>query len=114
MLEITLVLTALGAVALAGAVGTPTLLAALGLGTLCVGLVLGVPTGFWYHVVLYRCVAGRTRLSPLWWLAPGGLHRHLTDADQRRIRPWYRVGGVGFALCLLGGIAAIVGLLLGR
>jgi len=114
MLEITLVLGALAAAALAVAVGTPTLLATLGLATLSVGLALGVPTGFWYHVLLYRCVAGRVSLSPLWWLAPSGLHRHLTDADQRRIRPWYRIGGVGFALCLLGGIVAIVGLLLGR
>jgi len=114
MLEIVLVLSALGAVALAVAVGTPSLLATLGLGTLGLGLVLGVPTGFWYHVVLYRCVASRTRVSRLWWLAPSDLHRHLSDADQRRIRPWYRIGGVGFVLCMVGGIVAIAGLLLSR
>jgi hypothetical protein len=114
MLEITLVLTTVGMVALAVAVGTPTLLTTLGLGTLGVGLVLGLPTGFWYHVVLYRCAAPKVRLSPLWWLAPSGLHRHLSAADQRRITPWYRIGGVGFGLCLLGGVTAIAGLLMGR
>ena len=114
MLEIVLVLTALAAVALAIAVGTPSLLAALGVGTLCLGLVLGVPTGFWYHVVLYRCVASRTRLSRLWWLTPSDLHHHLSEADQRRINPWYRIGGVGFVLCLVGGVTAIAGLLMSR
>jgi hypothetical protein len=117
MIEITLVLVALVAVGLVGFIGAaaaPGLIAAIGLGTLLLGLAVGVPTGFWYHVILYRCVSQKLPLSGTWWLSPATLHRHLTLAEERRIRPWYRTGGVGFVLCLVGGIAAIAGLLLGR
>jgi len=114
MAEITLVLAALALVALVVTVGTASLLTTFGLGILGLGLVLGVPTGLWYHVVLYRCMAPKRQLSPLWWVSPGALHRHLSAADQQRIAPWYRIGGVGFALCLVGGVAAIAGLLIAR
>ncbi len=117
MLEITLVFVALVAAGLIGFIGvvvTPSLVTAIGLSTLLLGLVMGVPTGVWYHVVLYRCVSPRVPLPRKWWLSPAGLHPHLTAAEQRRIEPWYRIGGVGFVLCLVGGIAAIAGVLLGR
>ena len=117
MLEITLVLIAVLAVGLSGFVGTivtPRLMTAIGLGTLMLGLVVGVPTGFWYHVVLYRLASARIPLPSTWWLSPANLHRHLTDAERRRIRPWYRIGGVGFVLSVVGGLAAIAGLLMGR
>ena len=117
MLEITLVLIALVAAGLAGvsaAAVTPHLITAIGLSALCLGLVMGVPTGVWYHVVLYRYVSPKVPLPRKWWLSPAGLHRHLTAAEQRRIEPWYRIGGVGCVLCLVGGIAAIAGLLIAR
>ena len=117
MIEITLVLIALVAVGLIGFIGavvTPGLIAAIGFGALLVGLAMGVPTGFWYHVILYRCVSPKIPLPRRWWLSPAALHRHLTLAEEGRIRPWYRIGGVGFVLCLVGGTAAIAGLLLGR
>ena len=117
MLEITLVLIAVAAVGLVGfgaTIFTPHLMTAIGLGTLLLGLLVGVPTGLWYHVILYRLVSAKTSLPRTWWLSPSDLHRHLTDAEQRRIRPWYRIGGIGFVLSVVGGIAAIAGLLIGR
>lgn len=117
MLEIALVLVALVTVGLSGvaaAIATPRLLAALGLGTLILGLLLGIPTGFWYHVILYRIASVKVALPGAWWLSPARLHVHLNGAERRRIRPWYRVGGVGFVLSLVGGLAAIAGLLLER
>jgi len=117
MLEITLVVSAVAAVGLIGFVATtftPHLTAAIGLGILLLGLVLSVPTGVWYHVLLYRFVSARIALPRKWWLSPAKLHRHLTDAEQRRIRPWYRTGGVGFVLSVVGGLTAIAGLLLAR
>jgi hypothetical protein len=113
MVEITLVLVALAAVGLFG-VATPGLVATIGLGALFLGLALGVPTGFWYHVILYRCVSAKIPLPRRWWLSPAALHRHLAVAEARRISRWNRIGGAGFVLCLVGGVAAIAGLLLGR
>jgi hypothetical protein len=116
MLEIALVLgalLALGVVGL-GALAPMSLLTALGLLTLGVGLAVGVPTGLWYHVVLYRVVSRKTVVPRRWWLAPAALHAHLTTDEERRVRPWYRIGGVGFVLCLVGGLGAIAALLIGR
>jgi len=78
------------------------------------GLVVGVPTGFWHHAVLYRIVAARIAVPRAWWLAPSDPHVHLTDAEQRRIGLWYGLGGIGFVLSVAGGLAAIVGLLMAR
>jgi hypothetical protein len=117
MIEIMLVLVALvaaGTVGVIGATVTPGLIAAIGIGTLLLGLAVGVPTGFWYHVILYRCVSAKIAVPPKWWLSPAALHRHLNPAETRRIRPWNRLGAIGFVLCLVGGGAAIAALLLGR
>ena len=117
MLEATLVLTAVAAVGLV--VLLATLLTApamimLALGALLLGLVVGVPTGFWYHVLLYRIVSARIAVPRRWWLSPSALHVHLTDAEQRRIWLPYRLGGIGFVFSVVGGLAAIAGLLMAR
>lgn len=117
MLEAMVVLGAVAALGLGGVLGealsAPAMIA-LALGTLLLGLVVGVPTGFWYHVLLYRIVSSKTPVPRRWWLAPSDLHAHLTRAEERRIRPWYRLGGIGFALSVVGGLAAIAGLLSAR
>src|SRR5215813_6529482 len=62
MLEATLVLTAIGAVGLVillAALLTAPVLIVGAIGVLFLGLVVGVPTGFWYHVVLYRIVSAK-------------------------------------------------------
>src|SRR5712692_3173832 len=87
MFEITLVVVAVVAAGLIGFVATivtPSLVTAIGLGILLLGLVMGVPTGFWYHVILYRSLSARIRVPRTWWLAPSALHPHLTDAERRR------------------------------
>jgi hypothetical protein len=117
MLELTLVLTAVvavGVIVIVASVVTPGLIAGVGFGVLFFGLLIGLPTGFWYHVILYRFVSARMPLPRAWWLSPSTLHTHLTGAERRRITPWYLIGGVGFVLCLVGGLAAIGGVLLGR
>ena len=117
MLEITLVLIALVGVGLGGAaaaVVTPGLIITVGIGVLLLGLAMALPTGLWYHVASTGVCRPKIPLPRTWWFSPSGLHRHLTDAEQRRINPWYRIGGIGFVLCLVGGAAAIGGLLLAR
>lgn len=114
MLEVMLVVTALASAALAtalAAVPPASLMAIGGVALLLLGLLVGLPTGLWYHIVLYRLVSARSALPSTWWLAPSSFHRQLTAAEQRRLAPWYRAGGVGFVLCLAGGLAAIASLL---
>lgn len=117
MLEITLVLTAVvavGLVALLATVLTPGFMTLIALGLLALGLVVGVPTGFWYHVLLYRMVSAKMRLPRRWWVSPSDLHVHLSDAEQRRFAVWYRLGGIGFVLSMVGGLAAIACMLMTR
>ena len=117
MLEATLVLAAVGAVGLVillAALLTPPVLIVSAIGVLFLGLVVGVPTGFWYHVVLYRIVSAKAPVPSRWWVSPSALHVHLTEAEERRIRLWYRLGGIGFMLSMVGGLAAIAALLILR
>jgi hypothetical protein len=115
MIEIALVVFALLGVTVLGVLTTiltPHLMTEMGLWLLAAGLLAGVPTGFWYHVVLYRLLTRKMALPAKWWLAPVALHPHLTGDEAARIRPWFRAGGVGFALSLAGALAAMAGLLM--
>src|SRR5574342_1015801 len=113
MLEATLALGAAAAVGLvvilATALTLPVMIM-LALGVLLLGLLVAVPTGFWYHVLLYRIVSAKVSVPRRWWLSPAALHIHLTDLEQRRVWLWYRLGGIGFVLSVAGGLAAIAGL----
>lgn len=66
------------------------------------GLVLGVPTGFWYHVLLYRALRPQGPLPRTWWLRPDRLHDRLSaEARVRVMRPFYW-GAVGFVVSIVG------------
>ncbi len=117
MYELLLVLASMvgfGAIALITVVITPQIMIELGFRLLAVGLLVGIPTGLWYHVALYRALVGRVTLPPRWWKAPVELHTQLTPFELRRVRPWFVAGAIGFLLCCVGGVAAIVGLLVTR
>lgn len=117
MLEITLVIATVVAVGMVGfltAILTPRLMTAIGLAMLVLGLLVGVPTGFWYHVVLYRFVSAKMPLPHKWWLSPSDLHVHLAESELSRMKPWYVIGGIGFVLSVAGGMAAMAGLLMIR
>jgi hypothetical protein len=117
MLELALALVGLvtaGIIALIGHAITSQTAIAVGLVTIALGLMVGLTTGFWYHVLLYRILSARMRLPGRWWVSPSRLHKHLTSGEWRRITPWYRLGGLGFVLCVAGGAAAIAGSLLGH
>jgi len=62
------------------------------------GLLLGVPTGFWYHVRLRACLR-RTGKLP----AP---------EEQPGVLAWFFAGGVGFGLTVLGCFGVGAGVLL--
>lgn len=117
MLELILVLLSLvviGLIGLLAIVITPPRMVELGLWGLALGLFIGIPAGWWYHVVLYRALAVRMALPPRWWRRPVDLHPLLAPEEYRRVRPWFVAGALGFFLCLTGGVAAITGMLLIR
>jgi hypothetical protein len=109
---VVLALVAVGLMGLATSLLTPHLMIEAGLWILTAGLLAGIPTGLWYHVVLYRLLARKMPLPAKWWWAPVDLHPYLTTEELARIKPWFVIGGVGFMFSLVGGLAAMAGLLL--
>ncbi len=79
-----------------------------------VGLVLGLPAGFYYHVALYRCLAGKGVLPRRWWWSPVRYHKHLSAHERTRVMPWFFAGGAGFVLILIGSAVALLGVFLAR
>jgi hypothetical protein len=105
MIELVTVLGLLGAL-----VGTMALLSYTpwdwllggGLGLAFLGLLLGVPTGFWYHVRLARVLRKKGPLPRGWWLRPDRLHAQLADGERARVmRPFY-AGAIGFVMSVFG------------
>ena len=117
MHELLLVLVSLVVVAVIGFIAklmTPLIMIEFGLWILAGGLLIGIPSGLWYHVVLYRAVKKRMTLPRWWWRRPVELHARLTPLEFRPVRPWFVAGAAGFVLCCVGGIAAIAGLSIGQ
>ena len=117
MLEISFLLAALVGIGLLGyliTIITPHLFHNIGLIMLVAGLSEGIPTGFWYHVVLRRILIRHGALPRRWWIHPTRHHAGLTPEEHRRIRLWFVLGGIGYTVAVAGGLAAIVGLLIER
>lgn len=73
-----------------------------GVTTVAVGMLIGVPTGAWYHVKLHAALADRGELEPGWWLRPTAFHARLRAHERARVMPWFYAGGAGFGLTILG------------
>jgi hypothetical protein len=76
------------------------------------GLLLGVPTGFWYHVKLHGCLQRAGKLPAGWWLRPVAHHGQLAPEEQPGVLVWFFAGGVGFGLSVLGCVGVGAGVLL--
>lgn len=117
MLEFVLVLASLAGIAVIGFITkliTPLIMIEFGLWILAGGLLIGIPAGVWYHVVLYRALKKRMALPAGWWRRPVELHARLTPSEFKPVRPWFVAGAAGFVLCCVGGVAAIAGLSVGQ
>lgn len=75
------------------------------------GLVVGLPAGFVYHVVLRRRLLERGALPERWWVSPVRHHADLDAGERRTFLPWFYVGGAGFVLILVGAASLAYGLL---
>ena len=83
-------------------------------GWLCagLGLLLGVPTGLWYHVRLRASLLRNGRLARRWWLRPSSLHDRLDAEDRPSVMLWFTLGGAGFLVTLLGCLLVGAGVVL--
>lgn len=115
MIEALLVLLAVGllsGLALVGPMLPPEWVVAGGGVCTILGLLLGVPTGFWYHVRLRACLLRRAELPQRWWLRPVRLHERLEAAERPEVMLWFALGGAGFGLTILGCFVVGVGVVL--
>jgi hypothetical protein len=116
MLEISLVILGVVLLLVLGSVNhliPSALFTRIGLWLMVLGLLEGVPTGFYYHLILYRILGPRGMLPPRWWMSPQQYHVYLDGEEYRVVRWWFVLGGIGFLLSVLGGAVAFLGLLSG-
>lgn len=66
------------------------------------GLLLGIPTGFYYHVLLRRALLKDPPLPQLWWLHPTRFHDRVKSNETRRLFVYFYMGAAGFFLILIG------------
>lgn len=111
MLLIAGVLAVIGGVTALFALVPWYLLFGAGVGLIGLGLLIGVPTGFWFHVLLRRVMRERGLQVPRWWLRPMSVYEQLSLGDRRRVSAWLYAGGAGFVLAMCGCAMFAVGAL---
>jgi hypothetical protein len=86
----------------------------LGLGALllAVGLLLGLPTGFLYHLRLFQALRPQGGMPRWWWLSPTRHNQRLREDARDDVLRWFRLGGLGFMLTVLGCGVILLGVLL--
>lgn len=83
-----------------------------GAACVAVGGALGLPTGFYYHVLLYRFLSRQGQVPNDWWLRPTRYHGRLDEAERGAMRPWFSLGGLGAAIMFLGCLIAALGVVI--
>jgi hypothetical protein len=66
------------------------------------GFVLGVPTGFFYHVRLYQVLNPRGELPPRWYWKPLQFNARLRREERNGVMAWCYIGGFGFVVICVG------------
>jgi len=73
-----------------------------GIWLVAAGFLVGVPTGFIYHVRLYRVLAPRGELPPRWYWKPLRFNVCLRREERPGVMVWCYVGGLGFLVICVG------------
>jgi hypothetical protein len=81
-----------------------------GIGLTVLGFVVGVPTGFIYHVRLYQVLHPRGELPKGWYWSPIQYNRRLHPDERARVMSWCYVGGAGFGVICLGLLTMVAGI----
>jgi hypothetical protein len=84
------------------AVPGPILQLWLGILLTLVGLVGGGGAGIAYHLALRRSLVRLGSQARGWLWSPVARHHLLDEQGRREVLPWFRVGAVGFFVCLAG------------
>lgn len=73
-----------------------------GIWVTAVGFVVGVPTGFIYHVRLYQVLNPREELPGGWYWRPLRFNACLLPEERPSVMSWCYLGGAGFVVICLG------------
>lgn len=81
-----------------------------GLLLIALGMLVSVPAGLYYHILLYRGV-GRTKLPRNWWLFPTRSHSLVPERERPKMLLWFKIGAAGFGAAILGCLLFAIGAL---
>lgn len=112
MVEVGLVVGILGAILVAGAAVTIApwyWVFGAGVIGVCGGMLLGVPTGFYYHVLLRRALASVGPVPPRWWLNPTRYHPAIPEGARPSVMRWFYWGAVGWLIAIVGCVLLAIG-----
>lgn len=70
-----------------------------------VGMLVGVPTGVVYHVLLYRSLEPRGELPSGWYWSAIKFNKLLLETERDTVMPWVYVSGLFFFVVVLGLLA---------
>ena len=73
-----------------------------GIGVTGAGFLIGVPTGFVYHVRLYQVLHPRGDLPGGWYWRPIRYNKCLRPEERRGVMSWCYLGGFGFVVICIG------------
>ncbi len=73
-----------------------------GLRTSTAGFAFGIPTAIVYHWRLRASLLRARRLPRRWWISPTRHHELIPIGERRGVLFWGTLGGVGFAVILVG------------
>ena len=70
------------------------------------GLAFSTPCAIVYHWRLYAALHPRGALDRRWLWNPTGQHGKLTEAERRRVMPWFYAGAAGWGASVVGCVFA--------
>lgn len=91
-----------------------TIILTAGVTSLVIGLILGVPIGFYYHLLLFQRKKLLGRELKGWWIYPHRYHEYLPEKERRILNRWFWVGAVFFNIAMIGCGLVFIGLFMER
>ena len=87
-----------------------TIILAAGIALIVIGLILGVPIGFYYHLLLFQRIKLLGRELKGWWISPHRYHEYFPEKERRLLSRWFWIGAVFFNIAMIGCGLVFIGL----